>query len=83
MQHFNGKRELAQISSQEYPQWGVEEFAEALELRSRGAVPGVFRLPVWKQAGHINSECFSLLGSSHVSNEVSTRNPWAIIWILV
>ena len=43
--------------------WEVEQFADALVLRSLRAVPGVWRLLVWEQADHINAECFSLLGS--------------------
>ena len=63
LQHFNSKRVLADVFSQEFSNCGVEEFAKALELRSLRAVPGVWRLPVWEQAGHVNSECFSLLWS--------------------
>ena len=59
---INGKRTLRDVHSEEFVDWKVEQFADALVLRSLRAVRGVWRLPVWEQA-HINSECFSLLGS--------------------
>ena len=42
LQHFNGKRVLADMSSGDFANWSVEEFAEALELRSLRAVSGVW-----------------------------------------
>ena len=63
LRFFNGKSILRDMLSEEFREWDVDKFAEALVLRSLRAVPGVWRLPVWEQTEDINSECFSCLGS--------------------
>ena len=62
LRFFNVKQALRDVHSEEFVDWEVEQFADALVLRSLRAVPGVWRLPVWGQADHINAECFSVLG---------------------
>ena len=54
---------IRDVHSEDFRDWEVGQFADALVLRSLRAVPGVWRLLVWEQADDINSECFSLLGS--------------------
>ena len=51
----------------------IDKVADALVLRSLGAVPGVWRLPVWEQADDINAECFSLLGSWSYQTRIPQR----------
>ena len=53
--------------------WEVEQFADALALRSLRAAPGVWRLTVWGQADDINSECFSHLGSCSFRSRIPQR----------
>ena len=70
---FNGKKILRDMVSKEFKDWDVDKFAEALVLRSFGAVPGVWRLPVWEQAEDMNSECFSCLGSWSFRRRIPQR----------
>ena len=58
------------VQSEDFRDWEVEQIADALELRSLRAVPGVWRLPVRGQADDINSECFSLLGSWSIRTRI-------------
>ena len=53
--------------------WEVEQFADALVLRSLRAVLGVWRLPAWGQADDVNAECFSLLGSWSIKTRIPQR----------
>ena len=73
LRFFNGKRVLREMLSEEFKEWDVDKFAEALVLRSLRAVLGVWRLPVWEHAEDINSECFSCLGSSSFRTRISQR----------
>ena len=59
--------------SEEFREWDVDKFADALALRSLRAVPGVWRLPVWEQAEDNNSECFSCLGSWSFRKRIPQR----------
>ena len=70
---LNGKRILRDMLSEEFKEWDVDTFAEALVLRSLRAVPGGWRLPVWEQAEDINSECFSCLGSWSFRTRIPQR----------
>ena len=63
LRFFDGNRALRDGQSEEFADWEVEQFADALGLRSLRAVPGVWRLPVWEQADDINAECLTFLGS--------------------
>ena len=60
---FNGKRELRDVHAEEVKDWEVDQFADALVLRSSRAVPRVWRLREWRQTDEINNDCFSFLGS--------------------
>ena len=51
------------MASEEFKDWDVDKFAEALVQRSLRAVLRVWRLLVWEQAEDIDSECVSCLGS--------------------
>ena len=73
LRFFNGKRILRDMLSEEFKEWDVDTFAEALVLRSLRAVQGVWRLPVWEQAEDINSECFSCLGSWSFRTRIPQR----------
>ena len=73
LRFFNGKRILRDMLSEEFKEWDVDQFAEALVLRSLRAVPGVWRLPVWEQAEDINFECFSCLGSWSFRTRIPQR----------
>ena len=48
LRFFNGKRALRDVQSEDFRDWEVEQFADALALRSLRAAPGVWRLPVWE-----------------------------------
>ena len=72
LRFFNGKRALRDVQSEDFRDWEVEQFADALALRSLRAAPGVWRLPVWEQAADINSECFSL-GSWSIKTRIQQR----------
>ena len=41
LRFFNGKRAIRDVQSEEFRDWEVEQFADALVLRSLRAVPGV------------------------------------------
>ena len=62
--------------------WEVEQFVDALALRSLRAAPGVWRLPVWGQADDINSQCFSLLGSWSIKTRIPQRTHGTMCGIL-
>ena len=74
LRFFNGKRALRDVRSEDFRDWEVEQFADALALRSLRAAPGVWRLPVWEQADEINSVCFSLLGSWSIKTRIPQRS---------
>ena len=46
LRFFNGKRALRDVHSEDFRDWEVEQFADALVLRSLRATPGVWRLLV-------------------------------------
>ena len=55
LRFFNGKRILRDMCSEDFREWDVDKFADALVLRSLRTVPGVWRLPVLEQADDINA----------------------------
>ena len=73
LRFFNGERALRDVHSEEFRDWEVEHFTDALVLRSLRAVPGEWRLPVWGHADDINAECFSLLESWSFQTRVPQR----------
>ena len=73
LRFFNGKRILRDTLSDEFREWDVDKFADALVRRSSRGVPGVWRMPVWEQAEDINSECFSCLGSWSFRTRIPQR----------
>ena len=89
LRFFNGKRALRDVRSEDFRDWEVEQFADALALRSLRAAPGVWRPPVWGQADEINSECLSLFfGRGQSKREFHKElihnfmEPCAVNWIL-
>ena len=70
---LHGKRALRDVHSDEFGDWEVDQFADALVLRSLRAVQGVWRLLVWGQADDVNAECFSLLGSLSFQTRIPQR----------
>ena len=55
LRFFNGKRALRDVRSENFRDWEVDQFADALALRSLRAAPGVWHY----RCDEINSECFS------------------------
>ena len=73
LRFLNGKSALREVRSEDFLDWEVEQFADALALRSLRAAPGVWRLLVWEQADEINPDCFSLLGSWSIKTRITQR----------
>ena len=63
----------ADVHSEEFLHWEVEQFANALALRSLRAVPGVWRLMVREQVDNNNAERFSRQGSWSFQTRIPQR----------